>query len=75
MDAILSPASNAPCPSIGFLTSTPLDMRGTYVCDFQASLNIWQKYMLAWQIIFISVEIWNVKYVFALLSGPTKMLL
>jgi hypothetical protein len=75
MDAIPSSASNAPCPCIGFLTSAPLDMIGRYVCDYQASLNIWQKYVLAWYIIFISVEIWNAKYVTALLAGPTKLLL
>jgi hypothetical protein len=50
-------------------------MIGRYVCDLQASMNIWQKYMLAWYIIFISVEIWNAKYVIELLPGPTKMLL
>jgi hypothetical protein len=31
--------------------SLPFDMIGRYACDFQASLNIWQKYMLAWEII------------------------
>jgi hypothetical protein len=59
MDVIQPPASNAPCPCTGFLTSTPLDMIGRYVCDLQASLNIWEKCVLAWYIIFIYVEIWN----------------
>jgi len=75
MDAFLSPASNAPCLSIGFLTSTPFYKIGRYICDLQASLNIWQKYVLASYITFNSVEIWNAKYVTELLPGPTKMLL